>query len=388
MANIQKRGNSYRIRVFVGTDKKGKQIMKSATFTPEKGTSEKKAEKLALEFAIDFENKCRGLVQFNDMMTFSELADWYFETYAVAELKESTKYTYYGQYTKYIEPMLGRYRLKDINPPLLSSLLSGITDLQPKSVKKVYVVIQSIFKRAVEQGFIRDCPCHNVILPKDKNKKKVHSLSVEEVKRLIKMLDEKPWDEDFKRIIKFLLFTGMRCGEALGLAWDDIDFENKMISISHTLNDIGGRHERTAPKTESSTRVIAMNKTVENLLHEQKKYIEEMKVNLGDSFRHPEMVFVSARGNYRDRSSLLTSLKRFTAGTEFEALTLHKLRHCYASLLLDSGVDLKIISDTLGHCNISVTADIYADVLKKSKILVADKLENLLYDEAEVTEAV
>lgn len=59
------------------------------------------------------------------------------------------------------------------------------------------------------------------------------------------------------------------------------------------------------------------------------------------------------------------------------------MRHCYASLLLVSGVNLKIISDTLGHCNINVTADIYADVLKKSKILVADKLEDILLNENE-----
>lgn len=383
MDNITKRGNSYRIRVFAGTDKNGKKIIKSATFTPAEGTSEKKAEKLAFEFAIEFENKCHRLTDYNDMMTFAELADWFFNTYAPVELKESTRNSYLGQYNKYIEPALGRYRLKDINPPPLSSFLSGIPDLQPKSVRKVYVVIQSVFRRALEQGFIRENPCHNVILPKDKKKKKVFSMTVEETRRFIKFLDEKPWDEDFKRIIKMLLFTGMRCGELLGLSWEDIDFNNKMISISHTLNDIGGKHKRTEPKTESSIRVIAMNSTVEKILREQLEYIEELKGTLGSSFAHSEIVFVSARGNYRDRSALLHSLKRFTAGTEFSTLTLHKMRHCYASLLLDSGVDLKIISDTLGHCNINVTADIYADVLKKSKILVADKLEDILLNENE-----
>ena len=60
-------------------------------------------------------------------------------------------------------------------------------------------------------------------------------------------LESKPWDEDFKRIIKVLLYTGMRSGECLGLAWEDIDFANNTISINHTLTDIVGKHELTDP---------------------------------------------------------------------------------------------------------------------------------------------
>ena len=98
----------------------------------------------------------------------------------------------------------------------------------------------------------------------------------------------------------------------------------------------------------------------------------ELAGALGDSFAHPEMVFSSANGNYRDRSALRTSFKRFLKGTEFEFLTLHQLRHCNATLLLNSGVDRKIVSEHLGHCDIGVTANIYADVLKSTKAKVAD----------------
>lgn len=84
------------------------------------------------------------------------------------------------------------------------------------------------------------------------------------------------------------------------------------------------------------------------------------------------MVFTSALGNYRDRSSVYQSLKRFTKGTEFENLTLHHLRHCNATLLLNSGVDLKIVSEHLGHCDIGITANVYADVLKSSKVKTAN----------------
>ena len=102
MANIKKRGNTFKIRAYVGTDMNGKKIIKSTTFIPPQGVSDKKAEKLAQEFAFEYERQCRGYIQFNDSMRFSELADWYFTNYAGVELKDSTIYTYQGQYKNHI----------------------------------------------------------------------------------------------------------------------------------------------------------------------------------------------------------------------------------------------------------------------------------------------
>lgn len=379
MATIDKRGNRFRIRVFVGTDMNGKKIIKSTTFIPPTGTTPRKAEKLAQEYAFEFERQCKGYVSFNDNMKFSELAKWYFNNFAPVELKASTAYTYKGQYKKHIEPVLGNMKLKDITTPKLTQVMKSYK-LNPATVRKIYIIIQSIFKRGMEQGFIRDNPCHNVILPKNKEQKKIMALSEDELKRFIKLLDEKTLDRDVKRIIKFLLYTGMRSGECFALRWEDIDFENMSISIKHTLNDIGGKHELTPPKTQKSIRTISMSETVADILKEQKAYTDELEIALGENYTHPEMVFPSGNGNYRDRSSVLTSLKRFTKGTEFEHLTLHKLRHCNATMLLNMGVDLKIISDHLGHCDINVTANIYADVLNAKKKVVADSIEKKLME--------
>lgn len=155
-------------------------------------------------------------------------------------------------------------------------------------------------------------------------------------------------------------------------AWEDIDFDNMTITINHNLTDIGGKHTLGSPKTVSSHRVIAMSDILAEILLEQKEYIEQLSSALGDKFKHPEMVFTSALGNYRDRNSVYQSLKRFTRGTEFEDLTLHKLRHCNATLLLNSGVDLKIVSEHLGHSGVEITANVYADVLKSSKAKTAN----------------
>ena len=371
MATITKRGDAFRIKVSLGYDENKKQIVKSTTFVPPKGTTPKKAQKLAEEYAFEFERHCKGYTQLNENMRFSELADWYFENYAPVELKEGTVYNYKSAYNNHIKPVLGNVRVKDINTPRLTQFVQSLK-LQPETVRKIYVVLQSIFHRGVEQGFIRDTPCRNVILPKNRSKKKKPVLDEEQTRRFMKLIEEKKCDPDIKRIIKVLLYTGMRCGECLALSWDDINFEEMTISIEHNLADVGGKHWLTTPKTESSIRTIGMSQTLADIFREQKKYQEQLIEALGDDFSHPEMVFTSANGNYRDRSSLGTSLKRFLKGTEFDFLTLHSLRHCNATLLLNSGVDLKVVSDHLGHCDIGVTANIYADVLKSTKAKVAD----------------
>lgn len=371
MATITKRGDAFRIKVSLGYDENKKQIVKSTTFVPPKGTTPKKAQKLAEEYAFEFERHCKGYTQLNENMRFSELAEWYFENYAPVELKEGTVYNYKSAYNNHIKPVLGNVRVKDINTPRLTQFVQSLK-LQPETVRKIYVVLQSIFHRGVEQGFIRDTPCRNVILPKNRSKKKKPVLDEEQTSRFMKLIEEKKCDPDIKRIIKVLLYTGMRCGECLALSWNDINFEEMTISIEHNLADVGGKHWLTTPKTESSIRTIGMSQALADIFREQKKYQEQLIEALGDDFSHPEMVFTSANGNYRDRSSLGTSLKRFLRGTEFDFLTLHSLRHCNATLLLNSGVDLKVVSDHLGHCDIGVTANIYADVLKSTKAKVAD----------------
>lgn len=285
-------------------------------------------------------------------------------------MKESTVYNYHSQYDNHIAPIIGNMKIKEITTPKLTEMMQTIK-LNPSTVRKVYVVMQSIFTRGVEQGFIRETPCRNVILPKNKNKKKRPVMDEEQVSRFLKLLDEKDWEGDFKTVIKVLLYTGMRSGECLGLAWKDIDFENKTISINHNLADIGGKHYLSTPKTESSIRVIGMSDVLADILREQKAYQDEL-IKYVDNFAHPEMIFTSSLGNYKDRSALNTSFKRFLKGTEFDFLTLHQLRYCNATLLLNSGVDLKVVSEHLGHCDIGVTANIYAEVLKSTKLKVAD----------------
>ena len=178
----------------------------------------------------------------------------------------------------------------------------------------------------------------------------------------------------FNTIIKLLVFTGMRSGEALGLQWKDIDFTENTIQINHTLSDVGGKHFLTTPKTKGSKRMLFMSSTVSRMLKEHRKQQLLLQSSI-PGFEHPEMVFTSATGNYKDRSALNTGFKRFLKGTEFEFLTLHSLRHCNATLLLNQGVDIKVVSEHLGHSDVGTTANIYADILASTRRKTAEILE-------------
>ena len=189
----------------------------------------------------------------------------------------------------------------------------------------------------------------------------------------MKMLtDEDVESSQFAVIIKTLILTGMRAGECLALQWSDIDFENSVISIRHNLCYDGQKTWLDTPKTKKSRRVIAMSAELAELLKNHYTRQQIIKNSVKYDFNPINLVFTSKTGSFKDRSGLLREFKRFIKDTDFSFATLHMLRHANATLLLNSGVDIKLVSENLGHSNISTTADIYADVLLESKRKMAD----------------
>ena len=92
MAAINKRGDTFQIVVTLGRDTNGKKIRKTTTYKPPENTTPKKAEKLAAEFAVEFERKCKGMTSLNENMRFVDMCEWFIDNYAKNELKEITAY--------------------------------------------------------------------------------------------------------------------------------------------------------------------------------------------------------------------------------------------------------------------------------------------------------
>lgn len=379
---IIQRGKNYTFTVALGMDNNKKQIRKTRTWTPPEGLTVKKADKLAREAYIEFKNQCFGLSSLNENMRFKDLIEEYLKVYAPNKLKPITAYNYEKLINYHMVGKFGNKKLRTITPGMLSDFFCSLTTekkgkqipMKPGTVKKLYTIMCSVFSFAVSQQYLKESPCKGVVLPgKDIiHDEKRKSLTEEELPEFLALFDGY---SILNTIVKTLLYTGLRSGEALGLRWEDIDFDKKLIRVQHTLSDCGGKHFLTTPKTKGSKRVIFMNETLIGILKEHRAKQREIIFALGKDYAHPEMVFTSELGNYKDRSCLNTSFKRHLKKTKFAFMTLHCLRHSNATLLLNSGVDLKIVSEHLGHSDVGTTANIYADVLDNMRRKTAEIIE-------------
>ena len=208
MATISKRKGAYQIIVSLGYDEAGKQIRKTTTYRIPEGTTPKKAEKLVKEYAMEFEKKCKGMIDLDENMKYSELSELYFKNYAPNKLKEVTAYNYKKQSELHILPYLGSMKLKAITPTTITNMFAKM-EVQPSTCKKIYTILQSVFSYALESRLIKESPCcAGVILPKQKYNAEQRKpfLSDSQAKELLNMLDEAGYSE-FAVIIKTLLYT-------------------------------------------------------------------------------------------------------------------------------------------------------------------------------------
>lgn len=305
-------------------------------------------------------------------MTLQELSEWYFTYYAPNALKDATIYNYRYSAERFLLPALGNIPLPDFNNMLLTEFF-GRLPVSPTYARIIFVCLRSMFTVAVQNGLIDRHPCDHVILPRKPaapEELRPH-LTEAQARELYAMTEDWSW---FNAVVRFLLLTGVRSGEAFGLRWEDVDFDNEVIHIRQNLANVASHHWLSTPKTRGSIRQLAMSSEVKRLLLRQRR---EQRARLRAAraarraFPHPEMVFTSARGGYVDHNYTERKFKAFIAGTSFENITLHSLRHANATFMLAGGVDLKVVSAMLGHSSIATTANIYTDVLDRAKLTAA-----------------
>ena len=170
------------------------------------------------------------------------------------------------------------------------------------------------------------------------------------------------------------LGTGMRLGEILGLRWADINFENESLRVKQTVQVDG---TFGTPKSYRSRRSIPVPKFLLKTLKTHRARQSEQRLVAGAAWQDLDLVATRADGAPMDPrrvSRLFTQLAKEN-GFDF---TFHGLRHAYASLMLASGVDLKVTSDLLGHSTIGITADLYTHVSERLHKDAATKLDDLL----------
>lgn len=218
-----------------------------------------------------------------------------------------------------------------------------------------------------------------VKLPKDnKHKNSKDDLKIISIQDYNKITDRFSMGSNFYVALQIAFHTGMRGGEVTALQWNDIDLDNKIIQVQHTLINKGkGIFELGTPKTKSSNRTIVVGDTLINILKKHNLFQKENKLKYGEYYINSNFVCTKENGELITTDSLkyLSRVINYELGITFN---FQSLRHTHATMLLEAGADIKDIQERLGHSKLATTMDTYSHVTNKMKNDTVNILENII----------
>jgi integrase len=183
--------------------------------------------------------------------------------------------------------------------------------------------------------------------------------SAEEVRRFL----ERTGDDDHHPLWRLMLQTGMRRGEALGLRWRDLDLDRARLSVRQQLVRAGAAVAFGPPKTAAGRRQIALDKGTVAVLKAHKAAQREERLRWGPAYKDGDLVFCRPDGHPHDVDVISQRWDASVARAGVARIRLHDARHTHATLLLQAGVPVKVVSERLGHSKTSLTQDVYQHVI-------------------------
>lgn len=244
------------------------------------------------------------------------------------------------------------------------------------TIKRVRTAMSPIFSTAVKKELLLKNPVTNATTPGAEPKEKAF-LNADQCRELLGFADETS-NPQVARAIKVLLYTGMRVGELTALHWEEVDLDVATLIIKYNLYRLDGEYRLTTPKTKSSARMISLPPQVIELLKEQKAWQENRKAEVGSRWIDRGAVFTGQYGEYMNKSYINLQFKKLLADHDFPDVHIHDLRHANASLLINMGVPVKVISEHLGHCDTRTTENIYAHIFSETLAQTSDAISKAL----------
>ena len=286
------------------------------------------------------------------------------------------------------EPL--HYTLQDMeqHPKYIQDFYQHELDrgLTANTVIHYHANIRKCLQYAFQIGMIRSNPADRVERPR-KEKFKSEIYSGEELEQLFKVIQGDP--SEFGVIMA--AFYGLRRSEIVGLKWDAIDFENKKISIQHTVvtakvNGTITEIARDKTKTKSSCRTLPLIPACEQMLNKMKKEQEQNRKVCGKSYCNDylDYIYVDPMGKRIRPDFLSQHFPDFLVAHQMKRIRFHDLRHSCASLLYANGVSLKEIQEWLGHSDISTTSNIYTHLDFSSKVSSANAIVSIFPENTKV----
>lgn len=319
-------------------------------------------------------------------------------------LKGTTKTGYLYMYNHFVRDNFGRRKIATIKySDVVDYYYSFINEkvMKASTVEQINTLLHPTFQLAVRDGIIRVNPSDGVMNEIKRSniwdKKKRESLTVPEQKAFMSFLYDNPEYYGWRPVITVLLGTGMRIGECLGLRWEDLDFEQRTISVNHTLayRKVEGKEKNkliNTPKTESGTRTIPMLSDVYDA------FLEEYSIQKITGFctevvdGYSGFVFASSSGTVLSAADVNKAIHRIITDynnkeskqariEKREPLMLpdfsaHYLRHTFCTRFCENETNVKVIQTIMGHKDIQTTLDVYTDATEEKKKEVIYNMEN------------
>lgn len=321
-----------------------------------------------------------------------------------SELRSTTYSNYVWTWDHFIKDGFGKKKIGDVKYSdilYFYNFLLKEEGIQISTLENINTVLRPTFQLAVRDDVIRKNPCDGAYAEiKKRNggcRKLRHALTVEQQREFTRYVGDSPVFDGWYPLFVFLLGTGCRIGEAVGIRWDDIDFDKREININHSLTYYPRREDTyvcefrvSEPKTEAGIRTIPMMQPVYEVLKDEYERQMEEGFCVKEIDGMTNFVFSNRFGSPHNPAAVNRAIKRIVDAHNAEEevtakkekrepimiprFSCHIFRHTFASRFCENETNIKVIQEVMGHADVSTTMNIYAEVNGET---TRESLENL-----------
>lgn len=329
------------------------------------------------------------------LSTETTLNEWFdfFVNNIIIDLAPNTKRNYKERYYRNIQPLLGNMLLTEIKPLHCKLVFNQMenSDYSGSTIRQAYICMGTLFKSALENDLITKHPMNGVRFNKPvKEASDIKVLTIEEQQKFLEVAKS---SHNYYQYA-LLLETGLRTGELIALTWNDVDFENRTLTIKKSMEYrySTGCWRAGPTKSPQSYRTIPLTNRALEILETiyknrpYQKHSETLSQNLEYLDRHTgktqtfsmeDLIFLNWRtGEPAKNSSYDTHIYKLCDKANIKRFSMHTLRHTYATRAIESGMQPKVLQMLLGHSNLKTTMDRYVHVTDESMIKAVEQFEN------------
>lgn len=282
-----------------------------------------------------------------------------------------------------IKAYFGKYKMKDVTRRMVQQYVNLLSDnVSPKTVRSYLFWFNSVYNTAITEGIIKpqNSPTQHINLP-PKEEKDIEPYTAKEISKLLMLSKD---DIVTNTIIGLASLAGLRRGEIAGLKWSNVDLnaDNAMLHITENRIRIEGEEHIKTPKTKAGKRDIPIPKPLVDILNQAEVNYKTNRLKCGKKFKDSGYVVAKENGEAYSPDGISIHYERFMYeadekhGVPYKSL--HKLRHSYATLLIDCGANPKVVQKNLGHEDIKMTLGTYAHAYTDRQRSEVDKLDSII----------